>query len=509
MVFSSKVGSIRGGFNVGYRWRSQETKVLTLTVNNELFFKAALGVDPYFGKANPLNLEVVAEIIGQTPANNAFGMKSEGIEADFQAGRTPMELDVGIRAYLFDSILLNAGVGGGILPGYGAPAPRVFVTAGYYTGTFGPLDTDRDGVPDSVDQCPNKKEDIDQFEDDDGCPENDNDQDKIIDEDDQCPNEPEDWDDFEDRDGCPEADNDQDGFLDADDKCPNEAEDKDGFEDEDGCPDLDNDNDSIADAVDKCPLEAEDFDKFQDSDGCPEPDNDGDGLDDLGDMCPNHAEDFDGVVDDDGCPEDNDGDGIPDELDKCPNKAETYNGIDDEDGCPEKLKKVKTLVKVTEEKIEIKEKVFFKSGKAKINKKSFTLLDQVAAVLKNYKAVTKLRIEGHTDSRGSKRKNTRLSQKRADAVRDYLIEQGIAPERLEAVGMGPDQPIASNRNKRGRDANRRVEFMIAERKMPGQDVSEIPVEEPEAPAGDGDFSFDMEGDEAAPAEAAPAEPAPA
>ncbi|MEZ4270716.1 MAG: OmpA family protein [Myxococcota bacterium] len=476
LALSTHVGIVRGAINVGYRQRKQ-ARIQTLVIDDEIFAKAAVAVDILMGRSDT-PFEIVAEVFGSTPAESFdFGVDS-GLQSEFDKARTPLEFDVGVRFTLMDSLLFTVGGGGGILPGYGAPAPRVFAGLSYVTGNKPPPDMDNDKIPDEKDQCPDKPEDIDGFEDEDGCPDFDNDGDNILDEDDQCPLEMEDRDGFEDEDGCPEVDNDQDGLLDADDPCPLEAEDKDGFQDEDGCPDLDNDGDTIADAVDKCPNEPEDKDGFEDSDGCPDNDNDKDGLPDLNDLCPNHPEDMDGVADDDGCPEDNDGDGIADEIDKCPNEAENYNGIDDEDGCPEKLK-VKSLVSVTQEKIEIKEKVFFRSGRATILSKSYNLLNQVASVLKNYKHITKVRIEGHTDSRGGKRSNMRLSKLRAEAVRTYLIAQGIAEARLEAEGFGPSKPIASNRTNRGREQNRRVEFVIAEQKPIGVDVSEGQVKEPE------------------------------
>ncbi|MEZ4256702.1 MAG: OmpA family protein [Polyangiales bacterium] len=98
-------------------------------------------------------------------------------------------------------------------------------------------DRDHDGILDEDDKCPDDPEDIDGFEDTDGCPDEDNDRDGILDKDDQCPLEPEDIDGFEDTDGCPDKDNDDDGFLDPDDQCPNDAEIVNGIEDDDGCPD--------------------------------------------------------------------------------------------------------------------------------------------------------------------------------------------------------------------------------------------------------------------------------
>ncbi len=145
-------------------------------------------------------------------------------------------------------------------------AGGVFVNFG---GGIGP-DSDRDGIPNRTDECPDDPEDIDQFEDEDGCPDLDNDQDGVPDLDDDCINVPEDRDGFEDHDGCPEPDNDQDGFLDDDDRCPNDPEDKDGYEDMDGCPELDNDQDGFLDPDDRCPTAPETFNSYLDDDGCPD-----------------------------------------------------------------------------------------------------------------------------------------------------------------------------------------------------------------------------------------------
>ncbi len=170
---------------------------------------------------------------------------------------------------------------------------------------LGGRDRDGDMVPDDEDDCPLVPEDEDGFEDEDGCPDDDNDGDGIIDRLDLAPNLPEDFDGYRDGDGRPDLDNDLDGIVDTEDECPLEPEDFDGFQDEDGCPDifLDTDGDGLEDSVDSCPEEAEDRDGFEDADGCPENDNDLDGIPDLIDKCPNEREDYDGVEDDDGCPE--------------------------------------------------------------------------------------------------------------------------------------------------------------------------------------------------------------
>ncbi len=170
---------------------------------------------------------------------------------------------------------------------------------------FGGRDRDDDTVKDKLDQCPDTPEDLDGFQDQDGCPDLDNDGDGIPDNRDAAPNLAEDFDGFQDHDGRPDLDNDFDSIPDDQDECPNQPEDFDGDRDLDGCPDLivDTDGDSIPDPDDACPDEAEDFDGFADSDGCPDPDNDLDGILDVDDDCPHDAEDYDGDRDDDGCPD--------------------------------------------------------------------------------------------------------------------------------------------------------------------------------------------------------------
>jgi outer membrane protein OmpA-like peptidoglycan-associated protein len=233
------------------------------------------------------------------------------------------------------------------------------------------------------------------------------------------------------------------------------------------------------DDVDKCPTEPEDKDGFQDEDGCPDPDNDNDGIPDGFDQCPNDPEDVDGFQDDDGCPDpDNDKDGIPDKLDKCPNEPETINGYQDEDGCPDKGPPPK--VRVEKGMIVILEKVFFATNKSLILAKSFNLLDQVASTIKanNFK----IRVEGYTDAQGKMDHNIKLSQDRAEAVRQYLIKKGIPEGNLIAVGYGPANPVADNKTSKGREVNRRVEFHIMEE--PKKAPAPPPEEGTDKPADD-------------------------
>ncbi len=278
---------------------------------------------------------------------------------------------------------------------------------------------------------------------------------------DECPDDPEDFDTFQDEDGCPDPDNDRDGILDVDDECPMVPEDKDGDADEDGCPEGnegDRDGDGILDSDDQCPDDPEDKDGFEDEDGCPDPDNDQDGILDVDDLCPNDPEDQDGFEDEDGCPDpDNDRDRILDVDDQCPNDPETYNGTEDEDGCPDRGRVV-----IEEDQILILEKIHFETDSAVIKPESYSIVDAVAATLKGNPQIRLVEIQGHADERASDRYNLRLTQDRANAVLEALVERGVERSRLRAVGYGELCPVDPRHNAEAWEKNRRVEFKIVE-----------------------------------------------
>ncbi len=152
-------------------------------------------------------------------------------------------------------------------------------------------------------------------------------------------------------------------------------------------------------------------------------------------------------------PKDTDGDGIPDNIDKCPNEPETFNGYQDEDGCPDEvpaaLKKFTGVI----------EGITFKTNSANLTKKSYDVLDRAVQVLSDYPD-TRIEISGHTDNVGKDEYNKELSQKRADAVKEYFVNKGIRTERLTAIGYGPERPIADNKTKAGKAKNRRTEFKL-------------------------------------------------
>lgn len=207
------------------------------------------------------------------------------------------------------------------------------------------------------------------------------DRDGISDKTDRCPFKPEDLDGFEDTDGCPDPDNDLDKIVDHLDSCPNSPEDMDGFEDSDGCLDLDNDKDSVADSTDKCPDQIEDMDSFEDSDGCPDWDNDHDSIPDFIDRCLNSPEDRDSIMDNDGCPEnDADSDGIADTVDQCPTGTEIFNFINDTDGCPDTVQVFSPEQKTVLDSALTKVKFDFSGN---LTKKSIEYLDSIATLLKS------------------------------------------------------------------------------------------------------------------------------
>ena len=417
-IVSQRWKRIHFAANLGYTVLPSAT-VANLTTDDEVTYALAFGLSPL-----PDVLDIDVELDGSfTPGPN----EREGLERFGDGPHSPLELLVGARVKLPHDLDLHAGIGKGLSPGFGSPDFRVY--AGLSWAILRPVDRDKDGLPDP----------------DDGC--------KL---------EPEDVDGFEDADGCPDPDNDADGFLDVDERCPDEPEDLDGFEDDDGCPEPDNDLDGIVDALDACPLEAEDADGFADDDGCVDPDNDGDGIDDAFDTCPDAAETVDGWQDEDGCPDpDNDGDGLLDEDDLCPNEPEERNGVRDEDGCPDA-----TLAVRDDSQIRFWNGITFASNSATIEASAADVVAAVAAVLVEQPRIRSVLVEGHTSSKGSESSNQRLSERRAKAVVARLVELGVAAERLSAQGLGESRPVASNRTDFGRAANRRIEIHVVQEDAP-------------------------------------------
>ncbi|MFY7988709.1 MAG: OmpA family protein [Flavobacterium sp.] len=232
--------------------------------------------------------------------------------------------------------------------------------------------------------------------------------------------------------GCPDTD--KDGIQDSEDGCPEEA----GTKELNGCPDTD--GDGIINSEDACPEDK----GTKMMNGCP--DADGDGVADKDDKCPTVA----GAKDNAGCPwPDTDGDGVADKDDKCPTVAGTVAN----NGCPEvsddTMKKLNDYGKT----------ILFNSGKASFQKQTIPVLQAMTAILKEY-PTAKFSLEGHTDSTGSEASNQKLSEERAAAVRNFLVENGIDASRLSSKGFGESMPVDSNKTAKGKANNRRVEVKL-------------------------------------------------
>ena len=316
--------------------------------------------------------------------------KSEYSEKD---GAVKLLAGGGINFWFTDHLGLN--VQTGYNHGFQKDGTDYFQHSAGIVIKFGAKDTDKDGIPDKDDACPDV-----------AGPKEFN--------------------------GCPDTDG--DGIPDKDDACPDVA----GLKEFNGCPDTD--GDGIADKDDACPEVA----GLKEFNGCP--DTDGDGVPDKDDKCPDVA----GPAENGGCPwPDTDGDGVLDKDDLCPEVA----GPASNKGCPEPDEKEQKQLN------QYAKTILFDTGKATIKFQSAEVLNQIINVLKKYPN-SRFRIEGHTDSTGKKAKNMILSQNRADAVKVYLIQGGIDAGRLESQGFGPEKPIASNKNKKGRELNRRVEINL-------------------------------------------------
>ncbi len=232
------------------------------------------------------------------------------------------------------------------------------------------------------------------------------------------------------------TDRDGDGIVDSLDACPDEV----GLAALQGCPDKD--GDGIADKDDKCP----DIAGLAKYNGCPIPDTDKDGINDEEDKCPNVP----GVARHQGCPvPDKDNDGVNDEEDKCPNEAGPASNF----GCP-----VIDVV-IVERVNKAAQNIFFATGSAKLLAKSFKSLKDVVQVMQD-NPTYKIDVDGHTDNTGGDELNQKLSESRANSVKQYLVENGVDESRIVATGYGESKPIEDNNTAAGRAKNRRVEMRL-------------------------------------------------
>jgi len=359
------------------------------------------------------NLEIQAE------ARGAVGV-APPLGADLEAVEAPAEVDLGL-AYTLGLGLRIFGAGGvGLGRGYGTPTGRFIVGARYTfperrrEQSWNDADPDHDGLPNRSDRCVSEAGPV--------------------------ANE-----------GCPDVDFDADGVSDRLDRCPERA----GLADNAGCPDYDTDGDNIPDRVDRCPKEP----GSALAAGCPLKDADKDGVPDSTDRCPELA----GSAGNDGCPDvDSDGDGLVDRSDKCPFDAEVYNGVKDEDGCPDPGV---ALVGLTAGQVSFFEPIVFEKAGAteRLSARSIQIVTALGHLLNAHRGLKRLRIDGHTDDRGSAVENFDLSLKRAQLVRRQLVElHKVDARRLSSQGFGGNRPLADNATAEGRARNRRIEITILE-----------------------------------------------
>ena len=266
------------------------------------------------------------------------------------------------------------------------------------------LDSDGDGVPDKLDKCPDTPAGV-----------------RV------------------DASGCP-LDSDKDGVTDDLDKCPDTPA---GVKvDAMGCP-LDTDKDGIADNLDDCP----DIFGLASLNGCP--DSDGDGVSDKDDRCPNTPKGY--KVDRFGCPVDSDRDGIPDSEDACPDKA----GVTELKGCPFDTNYIANKYSLSMNPI------YFDFDSYKLKPEGIDALDNITNALKNHKDFG-VQFDGYTDDKGTEEYNLKLSEKRSNSARDYLMKKGINENQIRLQYYGESKPARDNSTPEGRRLNRRVEYNLFE-----------------------------------------------
>jgi OmpA-OmpF porin, OOP family len=317
---------------------------------------------------------------------------------------------------------LGLGIGTSLNSALGSPKSRLLASVEWISPLEEPPppDVDADGVQDAADACPRTAGPASADPARNGCP--------------------------------PPADGDADGIADPDDACAHDPGPPNVDRTRNGCP-LDTDADTILDRDDACLNEPGTANADRTKNGCPA-DGDADGIPDAIDACLNEA----GARSEDrarnGCPPDKDGDTILDVSDACPDSAGPADPDPAKNGCPR--------VQVTKEQVVILDRIEFDNNAATIRDGSDALLQQIAEVLTKNPQITLLRIEGHTDSSGTRRRNLELGKLRAEAVLARLAALGVDTQRMLAEGVGPDRPIESNDAEEGRQKNRRVEFHIVQ-----------------------------------------------
>jgi OmpA-OmpF porin, OOP family len=408
---AGQVGAFVYGANIGLAFRNPSAASFAGSpLDHDLVFGVSAGAALLENK-----LTIGPELYGTTGLG----------DATFKTRTTPLEILLGGHYAIggASGIRVGAGIGTGLVAGFGSPGVRALGMV-EWAPAAGP-DEDGDGIPDSEDACRAVKGVRSADPAKNGCPVEalDTDGDGIPDSEDAC------MDVFGKRtndkrtNGC--DDRDRDGIMDPLDACPFEYGPPNADPKKNGCPDKvvgDKDHDGIPDDVDACPDVAGNKSEDPDLNGCPDPDPDKDGI----------------PTDQDACPD------VPGKPDPDPSK----------NGCPAAF--------IQGKQIRIKDQVKFKTNSAEIlpGKESEDILLAVAELMKAHPEIKKVRVEGHTDSKGVPAANKKLSEQRAASVMKWLTSHGIEQVRLTSTGFGQEKPLDSNETEQGRATNRRVELHI-------------------------------------------------
>jgi outer membrane protein OmpA-like peptidoglycan-associated protein len=464
-IVDYKVDALTVGLNLGARF-NPTTELENVTLGDQLF--ARFGAGYAASEAVGLSLDFVGHGNFSAPLTNAAAI--------------PVEAMLGGSVRTPQAFVVRAGLGTGLSKGIGAPLFRGVLSVGYEPKGPTRQDADGDGLADRVDQCVDQPEDLDQWQDEDGCPDPDNDADQRLDAADACPNEAEDLDGYEDEDGCPESATsvqvrveDPNGGVIATARTSIIGTGVDHQDDgefavvlEPGLYSVEVDADRYVGADERFMVPV--GEPFQvvitlqpdapmgrlkirviQSDGTPI----ADATWFVAGREPQAVSDTEISIEP----------GSYEVQIRAPGYAPSVAIAEISD---DTLSRVVAMlqpsrVEVTAERIDLKEKVFFDTGRATIKPESFALLDEVATVLNDHPEILKVRVEGHTDSRGSATYNLDLSTRRAASVRQYLIDKGVEPGRLESAGFGESRPIDPAENEAAWERNRRVEVFIVER----------------------------------------------
>ena len=446
--------------NLGIRL-GPRAELENVTLDDKFVWRAGGGYA--LSEAGGLSLDVVGRNDLSQPGNSAG---------------SPIEALVGGWVQTGNDIAVKLGVGQGLTNGIGSPQLRTVAMVAYQPRAAS--DRDADGLVDRYDQCPDEPEDRDSYLDDDGCPDPDNDQDGVVDTADKCPLTPEDLDGWRDFDGCPDPS--QQLTIQAEDasgRILNEATTRlDGEQAGHVGTGMwlaelhDGSYTAEATAAGFLPAQVAFTVPFEGDRVVvvmqPEPIT-GDlmlmVIDEVGMPVLDATWTIDGAPGaqlDRGMATVTVGAGMHDIRVDAPGKVSADDEVEvAAEAVREHLVMLRNQrVVVTREQIELRESIFFQTGSATIKKESHGLLDEVAQVLVDHPEITMVRIEGHTDARGSAESNLRLSDRRADAVRQYLVGQGVEAERLTSEGYGESRPLVQGNNAEAWNKNRRVDLFI-------------------------------------------------